>query len=387
MRRVLAILLVLLPAFARAEPSALTVAVAGAPVTVTSHAHGACDADDIPDTPARAVRLASGEVLLFALHFRDRLLRGPDLLSVRRDCRVVFTADANDDPAAFDDRGWLVSPYTLDGTRIFSVVHNEFQGHRRPWLCPSGRYVDCWYNSLTIAVSTDGGEHFVRPRDGLLAALPYRYDEVVGAHRGYFNLSNIVARDGMFYMIAFATKAFAQPWGNCLLRTDRLEDPAAWRAWDGHGFGASFVDPYTSHAAPETHVCAPVGLGRLRWPVTSLVRHAPSGLFIATMMDASPTGGIYIATSRDLLAWSDPALVRPATGGGGWHCGDPMAVAYPSLLDPASPSRNFETVGATAMLYLTAFNPTNCRLGMDRDLIRLPVTIAPAAPGDGAPAR
>ena len=44
------------------------------------------------------------------------------------------------------------------------------------------------------------------------------------------------------------------------MRTNRLEDPRSWRAWDGREFSVAFVDPYT--AAPGTnpakHVCAPV---------------------------------------------------------------------------------------------------------------------------------
>jgi hypothetical protein len=371
--RWLPVLLALLAAPAPAHT--LWVTITGPPTVEFSHATDACDPLDYPDAPARAVRLATGEVLLFAPHFRNRLLRGPDLLSVRPDCRIVFAGGERDDPAAFDDRAWLVSPYTPDGVHIFSLVHNEFQGHRRPWLCPSGRYLACWYNAITVAVSDDGGHTFVRPPHAVLAALPYRYDQATGAHRGYFNPTNILTRDGFFYAMAFATEAFAQKPGNCLLRTDTLADPAAWRAWDGHGFGAGFVDPYTSHDDPAQHVCTPVGVGKLRWPVTSLVRHGPTGLFIAVMMNAARDGGVFVATSPDLLVWSDPVRLWPAVGSGGWMCGDAPPVAYPSLLDPNSPDRNFETVGGSAVLFLTRWNPAACRLGADRDLIRLPVRL------------
>jgi len=357
-----------------AAAQSLSVTVVGPPVVAFSHARDACDPLDYPDAPARAVRLATGDVLLFAPHFRNRLLRGPDLSDVRRDCRIAYAGGERDEPASFDDRAWLVSPYTLDGVHIFSLVHNEFQGHRRPWLCPSLRYMECWYNAITVALSDDGGRTFARPPHALLAALPYRYDRATGAHRGNCIPAISLARDGFFYAMAFATEAFAQHPGNCLLRTDSLDNPAAWRAWDGHGFAARFVDPYASHGDPARHVCVPVGAGKLRWPVTSLVRHAPSGLYVATMMDA--VEGVFVATSRDLLAWSEPALVLRSTGGGsGWHCGDPAPVAYPSLLDPASPGRNFETVGPTAFLFLTRWNPAKCQLGADRDLIRLPVRL------------
>jgi len=370
----------LLPGQAPGAEPGLRVAVAGAPVVVASHAGDACETWDIPDAPARAIRVATGEVLLFATHFHNRVLRGPNLGDMHRDCRVVFAGREDDDPAAFDDRGWIASPYTVDGRRIFAVVHNEFQGNRRPWLCPSLRYIDCWYNALTEVVSNDWGASFIpllgtAERDALVAALPYRYDEVTGAHRGYFNPSNIVASAGQFYMLVFATEALAQAPGNCLLRTTRLDEPTAWRAWDGKSFAVRFVDPYRLRDDPTLHVCAPVGLQRLRWPVTSLVRHTPSGLFIATMMNGSEGGGVYVATSRDLLDWSVPVRVMSGAAEGAWHCGDGAPLAYPSILDPDSPSPSFDTIGDTAFLFLTRFNPTDCRTGPDRDLIRLPLTI------------
>ena len=56
-------------------------------------------------------------------------------------------------------------------------------------------------------------------------------------------------------------------------------------------------------------------------------------------------------------------------------CEDKAVFAYPSLLDPDSPSRNFDTVGDRAYLYLTRFNMTDCKLPMNRDLVRYPVKI------------
>lgn len=360
-------------------PPALELRVTGPAETVFEYARDKCDSSDIPDAPSRAVRLRSGQVQLYAPHWRNRALTGPDLLRVRPDCRVVYAGAERDDPAAFDDRTWIASTYTLDGITIHAVMHNEFQGHRRPGVCPTGRYMDCWYNALTAAVSDDAGASFRRPAGpALVASLPYRYDQAVGRHRGYFNPSNIVARDGHLYMFAFTTQAFAQRPGNCLLRTGRLADPGAWRGWDGAGFGVRFIDPYReADLTPEQHVCAPVDVSRLRWPVTSLVRAAGSGVFIALMMNSGRDGGVFAATSSDLLHWSEPTRILPGQGERAWRCGEPPPLAYPSLLDPASDSANFETVGPTAMLFLTRFNPRDCRTGMDRDLIRIPVTLNP----------
>src|SRR5207244_3759303 len=152
-------------------------------------------------------------------------------------------------------------------------------------------------------------------------SIPYPYDAAFRRHVGYFNPSNIVEHEGYLYATVFATAAGAQRGGNCLLRTDRIADPRAWRAWDGRGFAVSFVDPYEEKVAdPARHVCAPVGAG---WPFWSLVRHRNTGAFIALMMGETPEfgAGIYYATSRNLLDWSAPRLLDPAIVPERWRCG------------------------------------------------------------------
>ena len=71
------------------------------------------------------------------------------------------------------------------------------------------------------------GRSGARPGRALVAALPYRYDEVGRGHHGYFNPSNIVELDGAHYMFAFATRAGLQREGNCLLRTTDLATPGS----------------------------------------------------------------------------------------------------------------------------------------------------------------
>lgn len=359
-------------------PPAVSLKVAGSATVVFHHATQACEALDIPDAPARAIHVGSGQVQLYVTHFINRRMVGPDLLHLHQDCRVVYRGQERDDPSVFDDRSWIASLSTNGGSTIHAILHNEFQGHRRPWLCPTGRYMDCWYNALVAATSTDGGSSFHRAAgaDALVAALPTPFAATLGEHVGYFNPTGPVELGGATYMMAFATRALTQTEGNCLLRTTNVADPAAWRAWDGVDFGATFIDPYAA-PRPGAHVCAPVGVGRLRWPVTSLVRRGETGAFIALMMDGSRKGGVYYATSPDLLAWSEPALLLAGEGEGQWVCGDPSPVAYPSLLDPSSPSADFRTVGASAMLFMTRFGIGECRTSMDRDLIRVPVTLSP----------
>jgi hypothetical protein len=331
---------------------------------------------DIPDAPARAVRLADGTVQLYATDSRNRVESGPGLLALRHGCASLLKGAGNDDPGAYDDRAWLASPWSPDGQTIWAVMHNEFHGHRRPALCSTGRYMDCWFNALTQAVSHNSGKNFQRvPGRALVAALPYRYDQVGLGHHGYFNPSNIVTFDGAQYMFTFTTRAGAQRPGNCLLRTTAIQTPEAWRGWDGSSFSVVLIDPYASLDAPELHVCAPVGANGLRWPVTSLVRHAASGLFVAIMQNSARGGGVFYATSRDLVHWSDPALLLEAIGEGAWTCADAPPLAFPSLLDAASPDRNYETLGDTAELFATWFNVAHCRTSLDRTLMRWPIRL------------
>jgi hypothetical protein len=105
------------------------------------------------------------------------------------------------------------------------------------------------------------------------------------------------------------------------------------------------------------------------------VRHQPSGLFIVVMQDTGRGGGIFYATSPDLLSWTGPVRLLSASGAATWTCTDPPPIAYPSLLDPASQDRNFETVGRDAVLFATRFNAKDCIVNMDRELVRWSVRV------------
>jgi hypothetical protein len=364
----------------------LSLTITAPAVTVFKHATQACDDIDIPDAPARAIRLADGSVRLFAPHYRDRTLVGSDLLSLKPDCHIVYQGAENADPAQFDDRLWIASVWTPDGNSVYALVHGEYQGNMHPGQCPSGRYIECWYNAITLAHSDDGGRAFTRSPDnkGLVAAIPYRYD--IQAHRniGYFNPTNIVSDGEYFYAMVHAAAYGLQQHGDCLLRTRDLSDPASWRGWDGEEFTVSFVDPYRSMDPSGQHVCRPVA--SLGYGPLSLVRHAPTGQYLALFVaendtrTAAPAYAVYVAASPDLIHWSDKSKIMPITLPNEAKCGDPLPLAYPSLLDPQSSSRNFETVGDQALLFLTRFNLDHCHTSLDRDLIRYAVAITVPAP-------
>ena len=93
----------------------LTIPAGAEPEIVFDHARDACEKFDVPDVPARAFRASDGTIRLIASHWTNRAMAGATLDSLRHACDIVFEGGGNDDPAAFDDRGWIVSTYTLDG--------------------------------------------------------------------------------------------------------------------------------------------------------------------------------------------------------------------------------------------------------------------------------
>lgn len=343
-------------------------------VTVFSHETDACEPGDIPDAPARALRAEDGTVRVLASNSVNRALAGADLLHLKFDCHVVFRGAESDDPARFDDRGWIVSTYTPDGRTVFGLIHNEFRANLRPWLCPSRVYMECWYNAITAAASHDSGRNFTHlgKPPSLIAALPLRFEQTRGQHAGFFNPTNIVEWHGAYYFLANTTGPGPQPGGNCLFRTENLEDSSSWRAWDGAGFTGTVIDPYAETVDPPPITCQPVDRAHLRWPVGSLAFHAGSRLWLMLMMGPS---GVVISTSTDLLSWSEPVLVLPGQLPSRFVCGGGDVLGYPALLDPESPDRNFMTVSDSAQLFLTRFNLHDCKITMDRDLIRIPIRI------------
>ena len=358
--------------------------VIGEQHVVFAWAEDRCAANDIPDAPARAFQDEAGAIRLFAAHWSNRPFAGPTLEAVRRDCEGAFHGGGNNDPGAFDDRIWLTSFWTTDGKVVHALGHAEYHGHLRPTVCSAGRYMACWWNAVVQLVSNDGGRTFRRvggPGRGLVAALPYKYDQRQGRPAGYFSPSNIIRRDGYWYVFIFAESYGAQRRGACLLRSDNIEDPKSWRAWDGKGFTIAFVDPYVDTAfQPGHHVCVPVpGLSSTISSVSRLPGADGYVVLIAATRRPTPedetVAGIYYMTSADFIIWSKPKLLLAVPVMFAFSCDATSVYAYPSLLDQGSSSRNFESVGGEGFLYLTRIPIRGCRLTMERDLVRYALTL------------
>jgi hypothetical protein len=361
------------------------VTITGDEQTVFSWSRDACGPQDIPDLPARAFRDSHGDVQLIAAHLVNRRFVGPELGRVRHRCAITMRSRMDPDPAVYADREWVASPFTPDGRTVYALVHDEYQGSEHPGRCPSGVYQKCWYNAITLAVSTDGGRtyhHAAPPPRHLVASVPYRYEPDFGPV-GVFEPSNIVRneKDGYYYALARTTAHQDQQFGACALRTRTLDDPASWRAWNGSSFDARLASPYAGDdRPPPDHVCAPVSPKEIGNMNQSLTFNTYFGkwLLVGSTQDYVPSQrrnvtGIYYSLSDDLVHWSRRRLVREVEFAWSYQCGDPNPIAYPSVLDPRSKSRNFGTSGQDVYLYFTRFHYSSCKQTLNRDLVRVPI--------------
>lgn len=362
-----------------------------------------CDGNFAADSPARAWKDSAGKVHLTISSDASYQMTGAGLNAVAVDCsHVVLGSAHNADPAQYDDHQWLHSPYTVDGSKVYALVHDEYHGWEHPGECsgpgPSQPKVlttpassfnpGCWYNSITFASSTDGGYTFTHavPPAHLVASVPYTYSQSTTAY-GYFSPSNVVKKsDGFYYTVFQAEPYGVQQFGACEARTKNPTNPTSWRAWNGTGYTVQFINPYTNPQPPEGHVCAPVAVTEIDKMVQSLTYNSyfKKYLLIGQSYDWDATRqeyvyGVYYSTSSDLLTWSHRTLLMEAVLPWTYQCGGDNPIAYPVVLNPQSTDRNFGTTGQSTYLYFTRFNYVNCAGNYDLDLIRIPIKFLSAA--------
>jgi len=347
---------------AKAVPSVSGVVIG--PKEAVFDTRDGCEQIDIPDAPARAFRDDHNMVHLLATHYVARAMIGPNLNQMKRDCRVVYRSPKDPDPSHFQDNNWLYSFYTMDGRRIAALVHSEYDADEIPGMCATpAEPNNCWWNTVTFAESFDGGYSFGVPTPpmNLVAALPYTYSVGNRASAyGYSGPTNILKIGSFYYALINDWPYRSQNYGPCLIRTQDVFDPGSWRAWNGKSFSIRFADPYRESIARDyEHVCEPVLVGAAE----CLLQHTPSGIFIVTQFSPDnrfgAQAGFYIQASRDLVHWSQPALLvnfsdlRAGDGPGNWSYGDS------SLLDPTSSDREFSTISNTPYLYYVRSDQNN----------------------------
>jgi hypothetical protein len=342
---------------------------------VYDYAREHCAVWDTPDAPLRAFRDAHGGVVAFVSDSMSRRFHGTTLLDIHHSCHSSLTSQPNPDPSAYAGSDYVTATWTADGTTVMALLHEEYHAEQFPGACRYTESMQCWYNTILAARSLDGGLTFVTTRPPtLVAAAAFRQDVEQGRHRGFFNPSNILFHDGFYYMMTGTTGGGPQKDGLCLFRTATIDDAASWRGFDGHGYTARAIDPYresTQAAIPCEPVDGPGTVGSISW-------HAASGLFliVSQAVDAArPTGYTAYAWSKDLIHWSEPRRLYDHPDLSSANCADRFRYGYPSVADPGAPGRNFDSIGAHPVLFLTRFHVVNCELPPNRDLIRLELDV------------
>ena len=361
--------------------------ITGAEEVVFDWTTDRCEALNLPDLPTRAFRGADGQVQLILSHFVNYRMIGPDLDHLQVDCHLLMGSQHDADPSRYADSEWIASPYTEDGQTIYAVVHNEYHGWEHPGQCSQGSYYPpCWYNTLTLAVSKDGGQTYapaMPPPGHFVAGLPYQYERD-GGPAGLRNSSNLIkGKDGYYYQYANVAYIASDNQGVCLMRAQNLADPTSWRFWDGSGFNGQFVDSYLHPPAnPDEHTCDALEWENIGASLNdSISFNTYLGRYVLLGLSADQVGGrevwgFYYSFSDDLIHWTHRKLLAEMVLP--WTAArfDDVMYLYPSLLDPDSDSRNFETTDNTAYLYYTRHNQGQGSL--DRDLIRVPVEFFPS---------
>jgi hypothetical protein len=351
-----------------------TVSVVGSETVIYDSERDGCTKDDISDAPMRAVRLSNGDLLASGAWATNRLLRGKDFYSLKKQCSQATISARNPNPEAFNDWTWLMSFWTDNGSTIHALAHEEYQGHRYPGKCESGKQMLCTYQAVNAFRSDDEGRTFSRVGKWPIAASRGRYDSAANRMTGFRHPSNIVRYEGFYYAIIETTAEQEQQGGNCLFRTADITDPDAWTYLTKSGWHSSSFNPYDDTVAPPP--CD--RLSRLSGIVWSVLRRNADGQFIALITTRSKQPNrvdLALSSSLDLKTWTDPVSFYTIVAAWNADCGQPYRYNYPSLIDPSSSSKSFETISSEGMLFMSRIQMKGCSQTMHRDAVAYPLHI------------
>jgi hypothetical protein len=279
---------------------------------------------------------------------------------------------------------WIEATYTTDGKNIAALVSQDLIDLAAANGCQAeseytltqGRLGRCWLNNIVSAKSVDMGLSFniLPPSKATVVTLGNVYPSGTHRRNGAFTSTNIVHNNGFYYVMVYVDGEGLQPKGNCLFRTKEFQQPSSWRAWDG----VSFSVDMTLAAAPRT--CMPIrGVSN---EVRSISFVSAKKTWVAVFAsrqklpgDERGIPGFYYSTSKNLLDWSEARRIMPAATKPR-EFQNTFFDQYPSLIDPASTSRNFETIDSpVAILLFTRQNLRNGVGTMDRDLKYIKVAL------------
>jgi hypothetical protein len=333
-----------------------------------------CEEWDVPDAPLRAFRRADGSVVAFASNQENRPFIGTSLQEIVHGCHSSLPSKVDPDPSLYQGLRFITAVWTADGIHVQALIHNEYHAEKFG-TCTFKQEMKCWYTTILSARSKDSGMTFVLSNPPkVVAAIPFQQDIEQGRHRGFFNPSNILFRDGAWYMATNTTGGAGQQPGTCLFRSKDINDPAGWKGFDGHDFTAPSVDPYRDDPAHYVPCQPMTGIATLG----SISYYPPADLYLAVFQGPDrdhPNGSIGYAWSKDMLHWGPRTTLLDEPGMTSKNCTDVYRYGYPSVLDGKAKGRNFDQIGDKPFVYLTRFHVEKCLLGPDRDLVRFQLEV------------
>jgi hypothetical protein len=337
-----------------------------------------CQLRQLPDSPARAVRQADGEIVLFTAFENNWFMDGKNWADLKPDCASAGRGAENPDPNVVNDKYWIQALHTLDGKRFIALGSHEYLGIRQgkcDLAATNANPFPCWYSSITQYFSHDDAKHFLPATTNYVVAQPQiAFDRTRSSRVGFFTTSNVVADGEYRYVLIYTQGAEGQANGNCLFRAALTPEPSKWWGWDGSDFN---VDLSKRSDATSAHPsCVPVsGLDR---EVRGLVKHRETGIWIAvyTGRDRDVTG-VFYSVSKDLFHWNrGENILRVAVARTEPDC--PPVYRYPSIIDHDAPGFSFDTVGNKAFLYGVKIIFEGCRKYSGRQIVRMPLSLSGA---------
>ena len=383
-----AVVILVLPSLARSYSFPPGVEQTGPEQILFDWSQNRCQDENIPDAPPRAVRDSWNRLQLLVTHWVNYRLIGRNFDDLKLDCRMTMGPLQNPNPAAYADKEWISSPYTIDGTHFWALGAQEFQGNTHASMCMTGNYFKCLYMSINLFASSNRGDTWAHgpPPTQVVATTPYQYFKDDGPY-GPTTPTNIVRnpRDGYYYSMIRLQGYLAQKAGTCVMRTRALANPTSWRAWDGSSFSTRFkLTPYNvvRMERAEPFACEPVDYANIEKMTGSITwnKWLEKWMLIDTVGKYEPSlnhnvYGVYYALSDDLVHWDDRQLLMHVATLIDHVCGDEDPLVYPSAIDHSSRSRNFETTDQSFYLYFTRIHYASspCYQTLDRDLVRVPI--------------
>jgi hypothetical protein len=351
---------------------------------------------------------------------------------------VTSKSYTHSSPEKYDTGLWMVAPYTSDGVNVYALIHNEFHGEWTGEVGTSNKwckvqqnaiYLPCDYWNLVAATSSDTGRSFslIQPHGNwntpaIALPAPYTPNDPPGP-QGMTAQSNIFVQEGYAYVLVqqFGAPPLVPPQDNggvCLIRTPLpLGRTSQWQGWAG---GQWVALPTGYPSAPTPPACSPIlptaqsSPFRFSWsynvslspPQFVLVGIASNPAFGSSSCPVadpsvgdSPEAFVYMTVTAD-LANGQFTVVTPQScllrinwfDRWGMEYPKNTGDAYPSLLDPASPTLqpgsgidlNFQYSGSQPYLYAVRLNrydsEKNPKL-YDRDVVRWKLSVNPAGQG------